>query len=765
VSVNKDVFRQRDTNYDFQSSGQPPVGWAEADRLPETLVPTHCAFCGVQCAMYLRVSDGQVTGVEPRAFPHNEGHLCPKGIVAYQQVGHPDRLRYPMMRRRGKSSPLERCTWDEALDYIVSRWQAIQAENGKDAVAVYSGSSMTNEKCYLMGKFARVGLGTRHIDYNGRLCMSSAGAAYARAFGVDRAPLPLTDLIHSDCFLVAGSNVAECFPIMMNWMWKARDRGARLIVMDPRETATARTADLWLPVRPGTDIAVLNCMLRQLIHDGQVDEGYVRERTVGWDEVRRTVESYTPERAQQIAGVPAERIIAAARLWGRAEHGLVMHARGIEHSTHGVNNCLACINLALARGFVGKLGAGAMMITGQGNGQGGREVGQKANQLPGYRHIDVLEERQYVADVWGIPEPELPQEGAAATEMVHLMAEGEIKSCLVICSNLMVSLPDVNVVQRALANLEPLVVIDFFLSETAELADVVLPGSVWCEDEGTTTNLEGRVIKINKAANPPGEAKRDVWIITELAKRLGRQKFFPFENTRQVFDELRVASKGGVADYFGITWEKIDAQDGVFWPCPELDHPGSPRLFVERFGHADGKARMVPIEYTPPAEEPGGDYPFRLTTGRVVYHYLSGNQTRRLGFLNSQAPEPWVEIHPRAAEPLGIANEDRVRVRTPRGSMELKALVVPTIRPDTLFIPFHYGHREAVNLLTNPAVEPTVKIPEYKVSAATIERLDQPERAPGEAPTINYTPDTAPKMFPYAVGETKAPAEVEGKHV
>jgi assimilatory nitrate reductase catalytic subunit len=348
--------------------------------------------------------------------------------------------------------------------------------------------------------------------------------------------------------------------------------------------------------------------------------------------------------------------------------------------------------------------------------------------------------------------------------MVHLMAEGEIKSCLVICSNLMVSLPDVNVVQRALANLDPLVVIDFFLSETAELADVVLPGSVWCEDEGTTTNLEGRVIKINKASNPPGEAQRDVWIITELAKRLGRQKFFPYESTREVFDELRVASKGGVADYFGITWEKIDAQDGVFWPCPELDHPGSPRLFVERFGHPDGKARMVAIEYTPPAEEPGGDYPFRLTTGRVVYHYLSGNQTRRLGFLNSQAPEPWVEIHPRAAEPLGIQSDDRVRVRTPRGSMELKALVVPTIRPDTLFIPFHYGHREAVNLLTNPAVEPTVKIPEYKVAAAAIERVDQPERELGEAPTINYTPVTAPKMFPYAVGETKAPAEVEGKH-
>ncbi|HEX5505536.1 MAG TPA: molybdopterin-dependent oxidoreductase, partial [Thermomicrobiales bacterium] len=479
-------------------------------------------------------------------------------------------------------------------------------------------------------------------------------------------------------------------------------------------------------------------------------------RTNGWEAVRQTVEAYTPEVAERIAGVPAERIVAAARLYGRAATSLIMHARGIEHSTHGVDNCLACINLALARGELGKPGGGAMMLTGQGNGQGGREVGQKASQLPGYRHIDVPEERQYIADVWGIPVEEMPWEGAAATEMVHLMAEGAIKSCLVICSNLMVSLPDNAVVQRALANLDPFVVIDFFMSETAELADVVLPGSVWCEDEGTTTNLEGRVIKINRAADPPGEARRDWEIVCDLAARLGRGRLFPYRSAREIWDELRVASRGGVADYYGITWEKIDAQDGVFWPCTSEDDPGTPRLFTERFWHPDGRARFFPIEQTPPAEEPGGAYPFRLTTGRVVYHYLSGNQTRRLGFLNSQAPEPWVEIHPQAAERLGIAHDDRVRVRTRRGAMELKALVVPTIRPDTLFIPFHYGHAQAVNQLTNPAVEPTVKIPEYKVCAATIERLDAPAAEPGADGVVeNYTSANAPRMFPYAVGEVR----------
>src|SRR6266568_3958505 len=313
MSVNKDFFDpERDFNTDFQSAGAPPTGWPESTHLPEALVPTHCSFCGVQCGMYLRVTDGQVTGVEPRDFPHNRGSLCPKGVVAYQQASHPDRLTYPMIRRGGKGGRLERASWDEALDYVVRRWQEIQAKHGRDAVAVYSGSSMTNEKCYLLGKFARVGLGTRHIDYNGRLCMSSAAGAYSKAFGVDRSPLPMTDYALAKCLLVVGSNVSECFPIVMQWLWRARDNGARLIVLDPRETAIARTADLWLPVRPGTDIAVLNAMLRQIIHDRLVDEEYIRERTVGWEATRAAVEPYTPEEAERIAGVPAERIVAAA---------------------------------------------------------------------------------------------------------------------------------------------------------------------------------------------------------------------------------------------------------------------------------------------------------------------------------------------------------------------------------------------------------------------------------------------------------------------
>lgn len=765
MSINKDFFQpDRSFNYDFQSSGSPSIGWQEADRVPEELVPTHCCFCGVQCAMYLRVLNGQVVGVEPRDFPHNRGSLCPKGVVAYQQATHPERLLYPMIRRGGKGGTLERATWDEALDYIVSRWKAIQEQHGPDAIAVYSGSSMTNEKCYIMGKFARVALRTRNIDYNGRLCMSSAAASYARAFGIDRSPLPMPDVAFSKCLFIVGSNTAECFPILSRWLWAARDRGASMIVMDPRQTVVARTADIWLPVKPGTDIAVINAMLRQIIHDGLVDEEYIAKRTNGWEAVRELVEEYTPERAESLSGVPAERIVAAARLYGHATPSLILHARGIEHSTHGVDNCLACINLALARGQVGKVGGGTTMLTGQGNGQGGREVGQKANQLPGYRHIDNPEDRAYIAKVWDVPVEELPWEGAAATEMVHLMADGQIKSCLVACSNLMVSLPDNRVVKRAIENLDPLVVVDFFMSETAELADVVLPGTVWCEDEGTTTNLEGRVVKTNQAQEPIGEARRDWEIVNELARRLGRGQYFPFQSAREIWDEYRVASRGGVADYYGITYEKIEAQQGVFWPCPDLESSGTPRLFVERFAHPDGRARFHAIPFQEPAELPGGDYPFRLTTGRVVYQYLSGTQTRRLGFLNSQAPDPWVEIHAQVAERLGIQNDEIVRVRTPRFEMTLRAQVTTTIRPDTLFIPFHYPHRNSVNQLTNPAVDPSVKIPEYKVCAATVERVEVPVPAHPAPPREILTPENAPKMFPYQVGEVKTPQQLGKGH-
>ncbi len=703
---------------------EPYGGW-RADRVIDKVVPTHCPYCGVQCGMNLLVSDNHLVGFEPRYdFPVNEGRLCPKGVTAYLQNHHPDRLLYPLIKRNGN---FERASWDEALDLVVSKFQEIQAKYGKDGIGVYSGSSLTTEKTYLMGKFARAGLGTRYIDYNGRLCMVSAAAGNNKAFGIDRAANPWSDIPLAEILIIAGANCAETFPVLNKFLWQQRDNGGCWIVIDPRETATARQGDLHLQLKPGTDVAVANGMLHVIIKENLIDEDFIENRTNDWEQTKTVIEKYTPQVCSEISGVPAEKIIQAALLYGRAKTGMVMHARGIEHHTNGVNNVLSYINLVLATGKIGAPGKGYGTITGQGNGQGGREHGQKADQLPGQRSMLNPEHRKYVCGVWDLPEEELPQAGVSAVEMFDKMREGEIRGLLSVCNNVMVSLPDTNKVRESLEGLDFYVNIDFFLSESSRYADVILPGTTWAEDEGVTTSAEGRVIKINKAVDPPGEAREDWWIVQEIARRMGRGKYFTFNSPREIFDELRVASKGGKADYYGITYEKIEKQNGVFWMCPTLDHPGTPRLFEEKFYHDDGKAKFHPLEYNPPNEVPDDEYPLALTTGRVVFQYLSGNQTRRIGFLVEQCPEPYVEIHPETAMRLKINDGERVKVVSRRGEGIFPALIVRTIRPDTIFIPYHWGENLAANQLTNPALDPVSKIPEYKACAARVEKIHSRE--------------------------------------
>lgn len=698
-----------------------PYGGWRADRVIDRVVPTHCPYCAVQCGMNLLVEDNHTVGFEPRYdFPVNEGRLCPKGVTAYLQVHHPDRLLHPLIKRDGM---FVRASWDEALDLVVSKFRELQTKHGKDAIGVYSGSSLTTEKTYVMGKFARAGLGTRYVDYNGRLCMVSAAAGNNKAFGIDRAANPWSDMPLAEVLLIAGANCAETFPVLNKFLWQQRDNGGRWIIVDPRETPTARQGDIHLQLRPGTDVALTSGMLNVIISEGLVDEAFIAARTNGWEETKQTALEYSPQRAAEITGVPAERIVQAARLYGRARTGFVLHARGIEHHSNGVNNVLSYINLVLATGKIGAPGRGYATFTGQGNGQGGREHGQKADQLPGQRSILNEDARKHICEVWGLPLEELPPAGVSTVEMFDKMRSGEIRGLLSICNNVMVSLPDTNAVRRSLENLDFFVCIDFFMSESARYADVVLPGTSWAEDEGVTTNGEGRVVKINKASDPPGEARADWWIVQEIARRLGRGQYFPYDSPRDIFEELRVASRGGNADYGGMTWERIERENGIFWPCPTEDHPGTPRLFEERFYHPDGRARFHPIEYNPPAEVPDEEYPLILTSGRVVYQYLSGNQTRRIGFLVEQCPEPYVEIHPETALKLKVMDGERVKVVSRRGEGVFPALVVKTIRPDTIFIPYHWGEELAVNQLTNPALDPISKIPEFKACAARIEKI------------------------------------------
>lgn len=701
----------------------------------EKLIPTHCSYCGMQCGMNLRVdtASNKIIGVEPRYdWPVTLGKMCPKGVTAYQQTNHDDRLLKPLIRDdaslKGTKEGFREATWEEAYDLIVRKFKELQSEYGKDTLSVFSGVSMTNEKCYLTGKFARVALQTRYIDYNGRFCMSSAAAGFLRSLGVDRgSTLPWTDIHETDCLFIAGSNTAECHPTSMFRVWEVQNRGGYLIVADPRETPLARRADVHLDLKPGTDLALANCMVHLLIQNGHADDEFIREHTNGFEETIEIVKPFTPEYTSEITGVAPEKLIRAAEIYGKAPNAIVMFARGIEQQHKGADNVSAYTNMCLVTGKIGRAKSGVATFTGQGNGQGGREHGQKSDLLPGYRKLTNPKHVQEICSVWGISPDEMPQPGVSAYEMFELMANKTIRGLYLLCSNPAVSAPNQNFVRAALKELDFMVCADIFLSESAEFADVVLPSVTWSEDEGTVTNLEGRIIKINKAQEPLGQSKPDWLIQVELAERLGRGLYFRHLTTaKEVAEEFRLASRGGYADYYGATWDKIEKQDGVFWPCRDEADPGTPYMFLDkRFYHADGKAKICALPYRPPAEEPCEQYPLRLTTGRVVYHYLSGNQTRRIPFLRDMCPEPYVEVHPETALHYGIEHDEVVRLYTRRGEALYKVKVIEAIRKDTVFVPYHFGHEQSINLLTIPALDPMSRMPEFKACAAQIEKLTE----------------------------------------
>jgi len=716
----------------------------DSGAVPDRAVNTHCCFCGQQCGITLLVKDEEVIGFEPwMDFPFNQGKLCPKGVKRYLQGAHPDRLTTAFAADPQSAAGFRAVAYRDAIAQVAAGIDRIQKAHGADAFACLSGASLTIEKAYLMGKFARVCLKTANIDYNGRLCMVSAGAANKKAFGIDRAANPTSDVLEAELVWVSGANIAECAPITTDYIWQARERGARVIVVDPRLTPIARTCDLFLPIRPGADAALFAAILHLMIENDWLDHDFIRDHTTGFEAVAASVADWTPRRAAEVTGIAERAIRQAAEWWGQAKTSFLMHARGIEHSSHGVANCLGAINIVLASGRIGRKGCGYATITGQGNGQGGREHGQKCDQLPGARDIGNPDHRAYVAGVWGISPDELPQPGVDAYEIMRKIDRGEIRGLLSICFNPLVSLPDNAFVRRALEKLEFYVAIDFFLNESARYADVVLPGSLHEEDEGIVTTTEGRVIKINKAVACPGEAREDWRIIQDIAQALGRPRGFTFASPRAILEELRIASKGGIADYAGITYERLEREHGTFWPCPSEDHPGTPRLFEDGswnpiargngpYYFPDGRAHFVVAPYAPPTEVPDAEYPLILTTGRVVSHFLSGEQTRRIGPLVDQCPEPYIEVHPLTAQDLGLSEGDLATAETRRGSCTLAVRVVRTIRPDTIFIPYHWPGARSANQLTISAQDPVSKIPEYKACAVRLrkaEAADAPRRS------------------------------------
>jgi len=672
--------------------------------------------------MHLHADAQDTWTVRERDFPTNRGGLCQKGWTAAELLTHPDRLTTPLSRDR-RDQPLRPASWPETLDRIVAAIGNTQQKYGRDAIGLFGGGGLTNEKAYLLGKFARVALRTSQIDYNGRFCMSSAAAAGLKAFGLDRGlPFPLADIPHAQTILLVGSNLAETMPPVMQYFQDQKQRGGSLIVVDPRATLTSASASLHLQITPGTDLALANGLLHIAIKKGFLDTGFIAGRTTNFDAVRQAVASYWPGRVERITGVPERDLQRAATLLGEASSAMVLSARGPEQQSHGVNNVLAFINLTLALGKAGKPHCGYGCLTGQGNGQGGREHGQKADQLPGYRRLDNAADRSFVANVWGIAEQDLPAPGKSAYEMLDTLGcDGGVRALLVFGSNPAISSPRAAHIEKRLGDLDFLMVSDFFLSETAERADVVLPSAQWAEEEGTMTNLEGRVIYRQRVKQPPPGVRTDLEMLSALAERLGHGAGFPCE-PEAVFEELRRASSGGAADYAGISYQRIRREDGVFWPCPSERHPGTPRMFLDRFATPDGRARFHAVEFQPSAEEPDHEYPLYLTTGRTLAQYQSGTQTRRIASLLQSATEAFVQIHPSMARTYGVSEGSYVRLTTRRGTVSVRAQLNAGLRMDTLFMPFHFPGNGRANLLTNPALDPVSRMPEFKVCAVRLEK-------------------------------------------
>lgn len=704
---------------------------------------THCPYCALQCAMTLTspaeltpasepgsvpvpadpaAVSGPLLEVSGRDFPTNRGGLCRKGWTSATLLNHAGRVTEPLLK--GADGVHRPIGWDQALALVTTAVRDTQTRYGKDAVGVFGGGGLTNEKAYMLGKFARLALGTSRIDYNGRFCMSSAAAAGMRAFGVDRGlPFPLTDLDAASTILMLGSNVAETMPPFVQHLQGARDAGG-LIVVDPRRSATAKfTADgggLHLQPLPGTDLALLLGLSHVIIHEGLADEGFIAARTTGYDAVVRSVNSFWPERVQSITGVPAELIRETARrLADGARKGgsYILTGRGVEQHVDGTDTATAAINLSLLLGLPGSRRSGYGTLTGQGNGQGGREHGQKADQLPGYRKITDPAARAHMAGVWGVPEETIPGPGLPAVQLLKSLGQPDGVRCLLVhASNIAVASPDANAVIAGLRSLDFLVVCDFFMSETAAEADLVLPVLQWAEEEGTLTNLEGRVLRRRRAIQPPVGARSELWIMARLAEALDAPSTYS-EDPETVFEELRLASAGGLADYSGIDYAMLDRGEAAYWPYP-AGSTGTPRLFLDSFAHPHGKAVMTAVtprrRRTPAVNPDPAATTMTLITGRLLEHYQSGSQTRRVSELLATQPEAKVQLHPAAASAMGITEGSFVSVANERGEVVCRAELSTAIRQETVFLPFHFPELESANRLTEAATDPVSGMPEFK---------------------------------------------------
>jgi len=666
--------------------------------------PTVCPYCTSGCGMYLVVEEGRVLGVEPRKdYPLNEGKTCIKGSSAYKFLDHPDRLSKPLVR--GKA-----CSWDEAFSLVAEKFGGI--EPGQ--FGVLGSGKTSNEESYLLQKFTRAVMLSNNVEYCARFCHSATVAGLGPTVGSGVMQTSQMDLDRADCLILAGVNISENFPGIARRIRRARDRGARVIVLDPRVTLTVKNlGDLHLQPLPGTDAALLNGMIKVILDRDLQNNGFISERTTGFEELKISVSGLDLAEVHRISGVEAQKIEYAAELYAGAKAGCILYDEGITQHVSGSDNIKLLADLALLTGHIGRPGTGVNPLRGQISGEGSGDMGCVNVFYPGFKRVGP-ETARHFEQLWGVNN--LPAEpGKSYMDIIN-----SCKTIYAVGVNPMMSAPDSTGVKRALESLEFLVVQDIFMTETAELADVVLPAAAWVEREGTHTGVDRRVIKINKIVEPPGEARPDWWIITELAKKMGHVREFGYDSAQEIFEEIRRC----VPQYAGISYGRLEkAVSGIHWPCPTEDHPGTPTMFAERFNTPDGLGHLVPAAFKPPAELPDADYPFVLSTGRVIFHYHTGSLTGRADSLTGELAEAFLQINPADAVTLGVQDGERVIASSRRGEVRVKARVSRDVPAGLTFMPFHFAGT-AANVLTNPSYDPACKMPEFKVCAIKIEKAE-----------------------------------------
>ena len=669
---------------------------------------TTCGYCGCGCGLYLEVLDGELVGTMPcKTDPVGQGGLCIKGWNVHEFVNSGERLSKPLIKEGDQFSEV---TWDKALQVTADTLKKIRDESGPDSIAILCSAKCTNEENYLLQKLARAVIGTHNIDHCARLCHSSTVAGLAAAFGSGAMTNSIDEIEGAQCILVIGSNTTETHPLIGSRIIKAKEKGAQLIVADPRKIHLAAYADIFVRQNLGTDVALLNGIMHVILKEGWHDAKFIEERTEDFEKFQKMVDGYTPEKVEEITGVQAEDIRRIAEAYARSESSSIVYAMGITQHITGVDNVKSLANLAMLCGQVGRESTGVNPLRGQNNVQGACDMGGLPNVYPGYQVVIDEQNARKFGKAWNTKLP--TKMGLALTEMLKAAVAGEIKAMFILGENPMVSDADIQHVEEGLKALDFLVVQDIFATETSRLANVVLPGVSFAEKDGTFTNTERKVKRVRKAIEPIGDSRQDWEIICDLSTRMGYP--MSYADPSQIMEEIAQVTPS----YGGIHYDRIE-EDGLHWPCPNREHPGTPYLHKGRFSRGPGLFHAV--EYLPPEELPDEEYPYLLTTGRMYVHYHTGTMSRRSPSLNKEVEEGYVEINPQEAKALGISQGERIKIRSRRGEIQIKADLSERVERNTIFIPFHFAE-SAANVLTNPALDTIAKIPEYKVCAVRIEK-------------------------------------------